>query len=108
MLTKTDLEGTDRTPVLARIAELNPTALVIIALHGRIDPGIFDTGVFTSSLLASQVAGVGLKPAPTSFFARDLSPSEAAEEAAKLDLRAADITPAFRHSPLSATHQFMR
>ncbi len=85
VLTKTDLAGTDRTSVRGRIAELNPTAPVTIALHGRIDPGIFDTGVFTSSLLASQVAGVGLKPAPTSFFARDLSPSEAAEGGGKTE-----------------------
>jgi G3E family GTPase len=79
ILTKTDVEGTDRTPLRGRIAELNPAAPVTIALHGRVDPGILDPGVFTSGLLASEIAGAGLKPAPTPLFADGPFESDTAE-----------------------------
>jgi G3E family GTPase len=46
VLTKSDLAGAARRLVLGRLAELNATAPVAIARHGRIDPRLFAAGLF--------------------------------------------------------------
>jgi G3E family GTPase len=46
VLTKSDLAGTDRAPMLSRLADLNATAPVAIAQHGRINPRLFAGGLF--------------------------------------------------------------
>jgi G3E family GTPase len=46
VLTKSDLAGAARRLVLGRLAELNATAPVAIAHHGRIDPRLFAGGLF--------------------------------------------------------------
>jgi G3E family GTPase len=46
VLTKSDLAGAARRLVLGRLAELNATAPVAIAHHGRIDPRVFEVGLF--------------------------------------------------------------
>jgi G3E family GTPase len=46
VLTKSDLAGAARGLVLGRLAELNATAPVATADHGRIDPRLFEGGLF--------------------------------------------------------------
>ena len=46
VLTKSDLAGTSEPPVLDRLAELNATAPVAFAHHGRVDPRVFDADAF--------------------------------------------------------------
>jgi G3E family GTPase len=46
VLTKSDLAGAARGMVLGRLAELNATAPVATADHGRIDPRLFEGGLF--------------------------------------------------------------
>jgi G3E family GTPase len=46
VLTKSDLAGASEPPVLDRLAELNATAPVAFAHHGRVDPRVFDADAF--------------------------------------------------------------
>jgi len=46
VLTKSDLVGAAEPPVLDRLAELNATAPVAFANHGRIDPRVFEASAF--------------------------------------------------------------
>jgi G3E family GTPase len=55
ILTKTDLAGAARDGVLARLAELNATAPVAIARHGRIDPHLFAADLFDPCATSSQI-----------------------------------------------------
>jgi G3E family GTPase len=55
VLTKSDLAGATREQMLACLAELNATAPVAIASHGRIDPRLFAIGRFDPRVKTPEI-----------------------------------------------------